>query len=319
MNIFRIAPGLGLISFALVISNVTFAQNYPVRPVRIVCAEPGASNDFLSRVVAQGISEPLGQQVIVDNRATAVVVDLVARATPDGYTLLVTTGGMWISPALGTVTYNPTKDFTPVTLAVASPNVLVVHPSVAVNSVKDLIALAKANPGKLNYSSGDTGSASHLSAELFKAMAGLNIVRIPYRGAGPAVIGLVSGQVQMMIVSAGSVTPHIKANRLKALAVSSAQPTALMPGLPTIAASGVPGYSYSTVNAMFAPAKTPMAVVNRLNEVVVKALNRADIKEKLFGAGMDVVGSSPSDSMATIKADMAKMGKVIKDAGIHAE
>ncbi len=294
-------------------------QAFPTKAIRIVTAEPGASNDFLSRILAQGISEPLGQQVIVDNRASAVVAGIVAKAAPDGYTLLITTGVVWILPYLQTTSYDPVKDFIPITLAVSSPNILVVHPSVTVNSVKELVALAKAKPGTLNYGSGTTGSASHLAAELFKSMAGIDIVRIPYKGAGPAVTALIGGQVQLMLATSSSVAPHIKSGKLKAVAVTSTKPSEMFPALPTVNASGVPGYEAASIIGVFAPAKTPAPIVSRLHQEIVRTLNRSDTKEKLFNGGMEVVGSSPSQSVATIKADMARMGKVIKEAGIKAE
>jgi len=310
-----------LVSAGVMISgcSVVSAQDYPSKPIRIVTADPGGSNDFLSRVIAQGIAEPMGQQVIVDNRASALVAGLVAKSMPDGYTLLVTTGIVWILPFLQTTSYDPVHDLAPITLAVSSPNILAVHPGVAVNSVQALIALAKTKPGELNYGSGATGSTSHLGAELFKAMAGVNIVRIPYKGAGPAVNGLIGGQVQMMVASSSSVAPHIKSGRLKALAVTSLQPSEMFPDLPTVSASGLPGFDAASMIGMFAPAKTPTAIVNRLHLEIVKTLNRPDTRAKLFIAGMEILGSSPAQSAATIKADMARMGKVIKDAGIRAE
>jgi len=274
---------------------------------------------ILSRILAQGISEPLGQQIIVDNRASAVVAPIVAKSAPDGYTLLITTGVVWILPYLQTTSYDPVKDFIPITLAVSSPNILVVHPSVAVNSVKDLVALAKAKPGTLNYGSGSTGSASHLAAELFKSMAGIDIVRIPYKGAGPAVTALIGGQVQLMLATSSSVAPHVKSGKLKAIAVTSAKPSEMFPALPTVNATGVPGYEAASIIGVFAPAKTPAPIVNRLHQEIVRTLNRPDTKEKLFNGGMEVVGSSPDASVTIIKADMARMGKVIKDAGIKAE
>ena len=294
-------------------------QDFPNRPIRIVAAEPGGSNDFLARVIAQGILETMGQQAIVDNRASALVAGIVAKSTPDGYTLLVTTGIVWIMPLLQTASYDPVKDLTPITLAVSSPNILAVHPSVPVNTVRELIALAKARPGELNYGSGATGSTSHLGAELFKAMAGVDMVRIPYKGAGPAITGLIGGQVQLMILTSSSAVPHIKSGRLKALAVTSAQPSNMFPGLPTVAASGLPGYEAASVMSVFAPANTPAAIVNRLNQEIVKTLNRPDAKARLVNAGLEIVGSSPAQSAAAIKADMARMGKLIRDAGIRAE
>jgi len=294
-------------------------QAYPTRPIRIVTADPGGANDFLSRLIGQGMSESLGQQVIVDNRASALVAPLVAKSTPDGYTLLVATGIVWIVPLLQATQYDPVKDLVPITLAVSLPSILVVHPSVAVASVKELIALAKARPGELNYGSGANGSATHLAAELFKAMAGINVVRVPYKAAGPAVNGLIGGQVQMMVATASSVAPHIKSGRLKALAVTSARPSEMVPDLPTVSASGVPGYEAATLIGVFAPAKTPAAIIGRLHQEIVKALNRPDIKAKLHNGGMEIVGSTPTQSTTMIAADMATMGKVIRDTGIRAE
>ena len=299
-------------------SSVASGQNYPTKPIRIVTSETAASNDFVARVIAPAIAEPLGQSVVVDNRASAVTAGIVSKSAPDGYTLLVTTGVVWLLPFLQTTSYDPLRDFVPITLATSSPNIVVVHPAVAANSVKELIGLAKARPGQLNYGSGTTGSASHLAAELFKAMAGINIVHIPYKSAGPAVIALIGGQVQMMIATSSSVATHIKSGKLKALAVTSAQPSAMFPGMPTASASGLPGYEAASFVGVFVPGKTPTAIVTRLNQEIVRVLNRPEVKERLFGVGMDVVGGTSAQSIATIKTDMARMGKVIKDAGIHA-
>jgi tripartite-type tricarboxylate transporter receptor subunit TctC len=197
--------------------------------------------------------------------------------------------------------------------------VLAVHPSVAANSVKELIALAKARPGELNYASGTLGSTTHLATELFKVMAGINIVRVPYKGAGPALVALAAGQVQLMFFPASSGTPYLKTGRIKGLAVASAQPSALAPGLPTVMATGLPGYESGTFHLVFAPAKTPEAIITRLNQEIVRYINRPDVKEKLFSSGLEIVGSSPKQSTSTIKAEMDRMGKVIKDAGIRAE
>ena len=243
----------------------------------------------------------------------------MSKAPPDGYTLLIDAASFWIGPLLQETPYDPVKDFAPVTLTDSAPNVLVVNPSLPVKSVKELIALAKARPGELNYGSSSTGSTPHLAAELFNMMAGVKIVRVPFKGSGPAVISLLGGQVQLMFATAGSVAPHVKSGRLRALAVASLQPSALAPGLPTIAASGVPGYEAVAFEGMFAPAKTPVAIIDRLNQEIVRVLNRAEVKERFFNAGVETVGSTPEEFAAAIKSNVAKWGKLIKDAGIRDE
>ena len=309
-----------LLAGALVlVASAATGQIYPTKPIRVVTADPGGSNDFLARLLAQGLSPVLGQQVIVDNRASALVAPIVAQATPDGYSLLITTGIVWVRPFLQAAQYDPVKDFAPITIAVSSPNILVVHPSAAVGSVKELIALAKAKPGTLNYGSGATGSASHLAAELFKSLAQVDIVRVPYKGAGPAVNGLIAGQVHVMFATASSVVPHIKSGRLKALGVTSAQPSALLPELAPVSAAGLPGYEAASVIGVFTPAKTPAAIVERLHREIAKTLNQPDARARLNNAGMEVLASSPAQSAAMIAADMTRMEKLIKHAGIRVE
>ena len=216
-------------------------QSYPNRPVRIVTTEPGSGTDLMARIIAQELTGGLGQPVIVDNRGI-IAMELVAKAAPDGYTLLLYTSPLWLTPIFrDRVPWDPVKDFSTITAATATPNVLVVHPSLPVVSVKELIALGKARPGELNYGSGSTGASAHIAAELFKAMAGVDIVRVAFKGTGAALNSLIGGQIQLMFPAAGSATPHVKSGRLKALAVTSSAPSALAPGLPTMAAAGVPG------------------------------------------------------------------------------
>jgi tripartite-type tricarboxylate transporter receptor subunit TctC len=303
---------------AAVGASAARAQNYPSKPIRFVTAAAGGSPDFVSRVIAQGISGPLGQQVIVDNRSSGIIpAEIVARAAPDGYTLMVSSNALWIVTLMQSVTYDPVKDFAPIALTNMSPAVLVVHPSVPAKSVRELIALAKARPGELNYSSSTNGTASHLAGELFKAMAGVNMVRIAYKGAGIAINDLISGQVQLTFVTATSVMSHVKSGRLRALAVTSAQPFALLPELPTVAASGVPGYEATSLGCVMAPARIPETIVNRLNQEIVRYLRTPEAKEKFLIAGSEVVASSPEQLAIAMKSEMAKMGKVIRDAGIH--
>jgi tripartite-type tricarboxylate transporter receptor subunit TctC len=296
-------------------------QTYPVKPVRIVTTEPSGAADIATRLITPSLTASLGQQMVVDNRSGAgsvSAIEGVAKSPPDGYTLLVHGSPVWLMPFMrDNVPWDPVKDFAPVTLAVTLPNILTVHPSLPVKSVKDLIALAKARPGELNYGSGSTGASNHLAAELFSAMAGVSMVRIPYKGGGPAVLGLIGGQVQLMFATAASVAPHIKSERLRAVAITSAEPSALFPGLPTVASTGLKGYSAETIYGVFAPANTPAAIVDRLNQEIVRALGRTEVRERLFSLGIEAVGNSPQAFAAVVKADMAKWGKVIKNAGIH--
>jgi len=297
------------------------AQGYPNKPIRMLTVEVGAGADIIARLIAQGLTNSMGQQVIVDNRGGGYGPGpILANAPPDGYTLLFSGSLLWLKPLMqNSVPYDTMRDFAPITLTTKQPNVLVVNPALPVRSVKELIALAKSNPGKLNYGSGPNGSATHLAPELFKAMADVNIVRIPYKGAGPALNALIAGEIQMMIATVGSAMPHVKTGRLLALASTSAQPSALLPGLPTISAAGLPGYEASVFHAAFARAKTPAPVIRRLNEEIVRVLNVPETKEKLLTEGVEVVGSSPEALAATIKSDIEIWGKVIKNAGIHAE
>jgi tripartite-type tricarboxylate transporter receptor subunit TctC len=296
------------------------AQTYPVKAVRIVVGGTGGGSDTTARMIALVLAGPLGQQVLVDNRPSGIIPgDIVSKAAPDGYTLLVTGSSLWVSPLLQSVPFDPVRDFAPITLAAVSPSVLTVHPSLPVKSVKDLIALARARPGELNYGTSGQGSAPHLSAELFKSMAKVDIVRVNYRGAGAALNDLLAGEVQMTFGTTSSVVPHIKSRRLRALAVSSAKPSALLPDLPTLAQSGLPGYESISPAALFAPANTPRPIIDRVNKEVVQGLRRADAKEKLFNVGLEIVGSSPDELSARVKSDIVKWGNVIRDAGIKAQ
>lgn len=301
-------------------ASMAFGQDFPNKPIRIVTSEAGGGNDFTARLIAQGLTASWGQQVVVDNRPSGVIPGYtVSKATPDGYTLLVSSGILWLIPFLqNNVPFDPVKDFLPITLTNVAPNILVVHPTLAETSVKELIDYAKSRPGELNYASARSGSSAHLSAELFKAMAGVNIVRISYKGTGPALNDLIGGHVQLAFFPVAAVVAHVKSGRLKALAVTSAEPSALFPGLPTVAAT-VPGYESVTITGIFAPAKTPVVRINQLNQEIVRFLTKTDTKERFLAVGVEPVGSSPQELAARIKSEMAKMGKVIKDAGIRAD
>ncbi len=300
-------------------SGIGYAQNYPSKPVRIVTTEAGSGGDFAARLVLPGLRSSLGQPFIVDNRGPVAML-VAAKSNPDGHTLLLYGSTLWLLPFMrDNVAWDPIKDFSPITMMAGAPNILVVHPSLPVKTVKELIALAKSRPGELNYSSGLAGAVSHLSGELFKAMAGVNIVRVAYKGTGPALNALLGQQTQLMFSAASAATPHVKSGSLRALAVTSAQPSALLPDLPTVAASGLPGYESSLPFAMFAPAKTPLPVIQTLNREIVRILKAPEIKERFLNAGTEVVGSSPEQLASTIKSEMVRWGKVIKDAGIHDE
>jgi tripartite-type tricarboxylate transporter receptor subunit TctC len=300
-------------------SSVVSGETYPSRPVRIVTSDPGAGNDFIARVVAQRLTTSLGRQVIVENRPAGVIPgEIVAKARPDAHTLLLYGNNLWIGSLLHKTPYDPARDFAPIALISRAPNVLVVHPSLPVSSVKELIDLAKAKPGALNYASGSIGSSSHLAAELFKHMAGVSIAWIPYKG-GAAMQAIIAGEVQLSFGTAAAVAPHTKSGKLKALAVTSAQPSALLPGLPTIAAAGLPGYESVAFYGLFAPAKTPAALIERLNREVALLLDDAEVKGKLFNAGTEAVGGTPQDFAAAIKSDTARVGRMIKVAGIRVD
>lgn len=293
------------------------AQSYPSKPIRLVTPGIGGSADFVARLIAQGISGPLGQQVVVDNRSSGSIPgQIVSKASPDGYTLLLGGPPLWIGSLLQNVPYDVFRDFSPITLATSVPNLLVVSPSLPVGSVPELITLAKAKPGELNYASSSTGGSAHLAAELFNSMAGTHIVHIPYNGNGPALNDLMGGRVQLMFAVAAVVMPHVKSGRLKALAVTSAKPSILLPEFPTVAAS-VPGYEATTTYSVLAPANTPAAIIQRLNQEIVRALNRTDVKERFLNAGVEVVGSSPEILATAMKSEFSRFGKVIKDAGIR--
>jgi tripartite-type tricarboxylate transporter receptor subunit TctC len=309
-----VAAGLS----AVAASSAVFAQEgYPTKPIRMVVPAPGGGADIVARLIAPRLSEAFGQQFIVDNRGQ-IAPDLVAKAPPDGYTLHVNGSPLWILPLMRPTSWDVLKDFVPVTMAVTSPSVLTVHPSLPVRNVKELIALARAKPGQLNYAAGTLGAAPHLAAELFKAMTGVNIVRVPYKGSGPALIGLMTGESQIMFPAASGIE-YIKQGKIKALAVGSAERSPLLPGVPTIAESGVPGYESISPQGVFAPAKTPSAIIDRLSREISRALNVPELKDRLTPTGVQVVASTPEAFGATIRADIDRTAKLIKTMGISEE
>ena len=294
-------------------ANMTSAQTFPAKPIRIVTSSVGGGGDFAARLISLELGNRIGQRVVVDNRGGGVLAgEIVAKAPPDGYTLLLYGSTIWLAPFLQqAIGYNPERDFAAVTLPISAPNVLVVHPSLPVKTVRDLIALARAQPDVLNYASGATGSANHLGAELFKSMARVSIVQVNYKGTGAAMNDLIAGQVHIMFANAASVGPHVKSGRLRALAVTTAKRTALAPGMPTVAESGLPGFESSSVWGIFVPAGTPAAIIQQLNRELVSVLEVAEVKQKFFAAGMETVGSTPEELTAVVKADMARFGKML--------
>jgi tripartite-type tricarboxylate transporter receptor subunit TctC len=298
------------------------AQTYPAKPLRMVVPfPPGGTTDILGRVAAQKLSEALGQQVIVDNRPGAggnIGTELVAKSPPDGYTLLTDPGStLTINPSLfAKLPFDPLKDFAPVTILAAVPNLLVVHPSLPVRNVKELIALARAKPGQLNYASSGAGQSTHLSMELFKSMARVNMIHVAYKGSSPAITDLLGGHVLLMFDNMPSALPHAKAGKLRGIAVSTAKRSPVTPEVPTVAESGLPGFEVSVWFGVLAPAATPREIVERLNGILVKALQSPDVRERLSSQGAEPIGDTPADFTAVMKRDLVKWAKVVKDANI---
>jgi tripartite-type tricarboxylate transporter receptor subunit TctC len=300
------------------------ADNYPNHPIRMIAANSaGGGLDFVARAISPRLSIALGQQIIVDNRAGAagsVASEITAKSAPDGYTLLVgSVGGLAVNTNLYQgLQYHPLRDLAPITLATSQSNVLVVNQSVAAKSVKELIALAKAQPGKLSFGSSGAGNAGHLAGELFKVMANVDIVHIPYKGGAPAMVDLIGGGVQLIFASAPTAVPQIKTGRIRGLAVTTAKRSALLPDLPTVAESGLPGYEADNWYGIATRMGTPRAIIMRLNSEIVRALEAPDVKQILFGQGLEVAPGTPEAFGAYMKSEFDKWAKVIKDAKITA-
>ena len=309
----------GLAALLPLLGTTAGAQDYPAKTVRIVASEAAGGGDFVARLIAQGLTAAFGQQVVIENRGGGVIAgDLVAKSPPDGYTLLLYGNTLWLLPLMRShMPYDPGRDFVPVSLAARAVNVLVVHPSLPVKSVKDLIALARARPGQLNNSSAAPGTTNHLAAELFKSMAKVNIVRVSYRGSASALTAVMSGEVQLMFASAAAVKPPIQSGRVRALAVTTLGRSPIYPELPTVAEAGLPGFEAVSVHGVFAPAKTPDAIVSRLHQEIARVLQRQDLRDRFASVGVEPIGGSPEVLAATIKAEIARMGKVIREAGIQ--
>ena len=301
------------------------ADAYPTRPLRMIIPfPPGGGTDIMGRMVAQRFAEGLGIQVVVDNRGGAgglIGTELAARASPDGHTLMIgSVSTICINPSLHkNLTFDPGKDLAPISLVASTPSMLVVGATVPVKSVKDLVALAKSKPGQLTYATPGSGSSSHLGTELFKEAAGVDILHVPYKGTGPAITDVVSGQVTMFISNIPSVLPMVKAGRLRALAVTSLQRTALRPDLPTVAESGIPGFEVIVWYGVLAPAGIPRPILTRLNQEVRKMSTMQDVKDRLATQGAEVITSTPEEFGARIRADRAKWEKIVKLSGAKPE
>ena len=311
------------LSAALLVLPVSsaLAQMYPVRPVRMIVPFPaGGATDIVGRLVAQKLSEAWRQQVIVDNRGGAggtIGSDIAAKSAPDGYTILVATSSTHaIAPSLySKLPYDPVRDFSPVTLLASATILLAVHPSVPARNVRELIALGKRQPRALSFASSGNGGISHLVGEQFKSMSGIEMLHVPYKGDTPALVDLVSGQVSLMFGTAVSFLPYVKSGRLNALAVTNPKRSAIVPQVPTIAESGLPGFEALQWFGIFAPAGTSKDIIARLNGEIVKILRLPDVRERLTSLGADVVGNTPEQFAAFQKADAAKWAKIVKQSG----
>ena len=311
----RAALCLG-IAATVAAAGPAWGQLLGARPIRIITSAAGSNGEFTARIVAQGLTDRTGKQYIVENRAIAGV-EVAARAAPDGYTLLAYGSPLWMSPLLGNeVSWNVATDFATISLTNISPNYVVVNPSLPVTSIHDLISYAKSKPGSLNYGSGSPGSASQLAMELFKSMAEVDIVGISYKGSGPAVTDLLAGRVQIMISSGAGIMAHVKSGKLRALAVTSSQPSTLAPGMPTVSASGVPDFETASMTGMFGPSKIPAAMVNQLSKDIAIVLQTPQARTRLLSIGAEPVGSTPEEFRQKINSEVERMGKVIKAAGI---
>ena len=315
---------LVLLALALIVAAaVAQGTAYPAKPVRIVVpSSPGGGTDILARVLAQKLSESQGQQFVVENRSGAgqvIGIEAVARSAPDGYTLLMAASAIVINEVLyAKPPYDTLRDFVPVTLGASLPNILVVHPALPVKSVRELIALAKARPGQLNYSSAGSGTSPHLSMELFRLMAGITLTHVPYKGTGPATVDLVAGQVQLSMPNVLTALPQIKGGKLRGLGVTSAKRATGLPDIPAIAET-LPGYEAIQWYGLLAPAGTPREIVNKVQAETARILVLPEVKARLAADGADAVGNRPEEFAAYIRTEIAKWGKVVKAGGIKLE
>jgi tripartite-type tricarboxylate transporter receptor subunit TctC len=320
----KIVASLALAIYATGWSVAAGAQNYPAKPVRfLVPNPPGGGTDLVARIVSQKVSEKWGVNLVVDNRPGAggiIAVEVAAKSVPDGYTLLMAHFPLAITVNIAKVSFDPVRDFAPVTLLATTQNVLAVNPSVPAKSVTEFIALAKSKPGQFTYASGGNGTSMHVSAELFNLMAGVSMTHVPYKGAGPALVDLIGGQVQASFVSVPAAVPHIKSGRIRALAVTGPRRSPLVPDLPTLSEAGLKGYGSEQWYGVLAPRQTPRAIVQHLNRDFAWALAQPDTRARLHESGYDIASNTTEEWFGRfLKSEIAKWGGVVKKAGIRAQ
>jgi tripartite-type tricarboxylate transporter receptor subunit TctC len=317
--VLRYAARILSVSMLVATAGATFGQdNYPVKAVRIITAEVGGNNDWIARLIAQELTRSLGQPVVVENRG-GIAPEIVAKAPPDGHTLLFYGGAAWLAPFLHPVSYDPVKDLAPITLVITSPNVLVVHPSLPLKSVKDLIALAKARPGVLNYGAGTVGAAPHLGMEMFKNLAQVDMLHVPYKGSSPMLTDLIGGRGLVGFDNVLSALPYISASQLRAIASSAAQRTSNLPTIPTIAESGLSGFEVMVWQGVLAPAETPADVITLLNQQFISALKTPSVTERLAAMNIELFGNQPNEFAQFLKKDIAKWAEVVKKSGAQVD
>ena len=312
-----------LMALAVLPSGYAVAQTYPAKPVRIIVAlAPGGGVDTTARIVGQKLSEAWGQQVLIENRPGAggtIAAEVVARAAPDGYTLLVTSSGHASAASLYKLSYDAVADFAPVSVIVVAPSVLVVHPSVPVHSVKELVAFAKARPNELLFGSSGNGSPAHMGLELLKLTTVIKMVHVPYKGTAPSITDLLAGRISATASSVVSTMPHVNVGKLRALAVTSSKRSLGVPQLPTVAEAGIPGFGNDVWYGLLAPAATPRNIVVKLSEGISSAITQPDVRERMLAGGLEPLGNTPDEFAAYLRTEVAKWSKVIREAGIRAD
>ena len=295
-------------------------QAYPYKLIRIITSPAGSNIDLIVRVIAQGLGPILGQPMVVENRPDLIAIQTAVTATPDGYTLLIQGSAPWMKPLMQKVNFDAQRDLTPITETTSAPLYLYSSPSLPVKSARELISLAKAKPGELNYGMPGAGTSAHLAAELFNSTAGVNIVRIAYKGTPQAIVNLMANQVQMVFASYSGGMPLVASGKLKVLGVANAnKPSPLVPDVPTIASSGLPGFEVTSAQFMWVPVGTPGAIVNRMGEAILRVLSNPDVKKRFLNDDVETIGTTPEQTAAYIKAENAKWSKVVKEAGIRTD
>jgi tripartite-type tricarboxylate transporter receptor subunit TctC len=316
-----IIPVYAVAGLLLTSCCASHAATFPAKPIRLVVSAAGGAGDFAARLIAADLTPRLGQQVVIDNRPGGVTpADILVKAQPDGHTLMMVGFVVWLAPFMrDELAFDPARDFAPVTMAINAPNVLVVHPSLRVKTVRELITLARQKPGELNYAMSGIGNSNHIAGEVFKAMAGVRIASVPYRGASLALADVIGGRVEMIFATYNASGPHIAAGRLIALGVTTAQPSPVAPGLQTVASAGLPGYESAATIGVLARTGTPAAVVNLLHREMARYLHSPEGRGRLLKAGIEAIGNTPAEFAAIIREDMRTKGKIIRDAGIRME